>query len=706
MIGATDRLAHSCATHLGHINIKSRAPTGGTSVNLVHLPYGENVNNSSGNPVAENEWRYDEPNSGTPTNDPGIVGHSSNYGTGYITRGNVTDTYAWLGSGTYLNTESAVYDIAGNLTYRQDADGNALTYAYNGDGQDMYAFPTSVRNGLGYTTSAVYAYNAGKPASVTDASSNTTQFVYNDGLDRVTQISEPSGAQSNLSYYPNAPTPYGTIIASAVAHDQTTAGDKAMLQSTMIDGLGRPIAHLTQQDASHYIVVGQSYDAAGRVSSTANPSVYSSTGSSFSSSDGLNYATALGYDTLGRTISVKTPDGNTTATAYSGNAVTVTDPTTRANKQVLDGLGRVSNVYEDVSNTNLQTQYTYNAAGSLTGVLKCSASGCSSGQSRSFVYDAAQRLIQANNPESGIFNYSFTLSGANHIALQSRTDPRGYTTTYGHDAMDELTGLTYNDGTTNATFSCSPIGNLSQSSNGNVVNHYTSFDGDGRITASNVQMQGVSYTFTYGYDLAGDLIKEIYPSGRTVNTAFDITPRPLTVNGVAAGTTTKYVQSSGYYPDGHVQFWQYASNLWNWQNVDNMLRPWQGWATMNNNGNNWMFYVYNGFDTNSDVIGGNEGFGPAVPFNSMTFFDDQYEYDGLKRLFKITDTNYARQYSWDVFGNPSVTSGLVISGLVPQSPNGSNPLGVARDGKLQKSRHKRRRLGVGRSRKQGQNGNS
>jgi YD repeat-containing protein len=170
-------------------------------------------------------------------------------------------------------------------------------------------------------------------------------------------------------------------------------------------------------------------------------------------------------------VSVKTPDGNTTTTAYSGNNITVTDPTGRATRQTLDGLGRVSNVYEDASNTNLQTQYTYNAAGSLTAVLKCAASGCSSGQSRSFVYDAAQRLIQAINPESGIFNYSYAVNGTNHIAQQSRTDPRGHTTTYSYDAMDELTGITYNDGTPNATFSYSPIGTVTQSKNGNVVNN-------------------------------------------------------------------------------------------------------------------------------------------------------------------------------------------------------------------------------------------
>jgi hypothetical protein len=77
------------------------------------------------------------------------------------------------------------------------------------------------------------------------------------------------------------------------------------------------------------------------------------------------------------------------------------------------------------------------------------------------------------------------------------------------------------------------------------------------------------------------------------------------------------------------------------------------------------------------VVSANEGFGPAVPWNSLTFFNDQYQYDGLKRVFKITDTNYTRQYSWDAFGNPSLTSGLLMSALTPQSSNGSNPYNPA-----------------------------
>jgi hypothetical protein len=45
---------------------------------------------------------------------------------------------------------------------------------------------------------------------------------------------------------------------------------------------------------------------------------------------------------------------------------------------------------------------------------------------------------------------------------------------------------------------------------------------------------------------------------------------------------------------------------------------------MNNNGNNWMFIAYYGFDTNGDVISQTEGYGPAVPWNSMSFITDQW----------------------------------------------------------------------------------
>jgi YD repeat-containing protein len=99
------------------------------------------------------------------------------------------------------------------------------------------------------------------------------------------------------------------------------------------------------------------------------------------------------------------------------------------------------------------------------------------------------------------------------LSLQSRTDPRGITTGYSYDAAGRTTRLSYSDGTY-AAFAYDASGNLTQSANANVVNNYTSYDGNNRVTASNVQVAGQTYNFSYGYDLAGDLTSETYPSGR------------------------------------------------------------------------------------------------------------------------------------------------------------------------------------------------
>jgi|GEM_PF-1012891 len=639
-----------------------------STVNLVHLPYATYTKDGNLNPVAETDWRYDEY---TPSDDPGILAHSSAYGTSFNVRGNVTSTYGWLNGSSSLVRSRLNFDIAGNVTLSSTADGQGISYMYT-DGTNLFAFPTKATDTLGNASSAGYDYNAGQAVSVTDAANRTTIFSYADPFNRMLQRKDATNAQTNMTY------PTGSQLNTTTAkYDKTTSGDGASLSATVTDGLGRIYEQLTLADSSHYIVNARTFDAAGRVNQTANPSLY--TISPFQNSDGLNYATSYGYDALGRVTSVKTPDGNTTTTTYSGNNTDVVDPTNRDTRTATDALGRVTFVFEDFKGSMLQTQNTYNAAGSLTKVLKCSASGCSSGQTRTFTYDAMQRLTQAVNPESGTYQYSYTDgNGVSRLALQKRTDARGNTSLYGYDAMDRLKTITYNDGTPTASYMYDPTNLLTQSKNGNVTNNYTAFDGAGRVTASNVQMQGQTFTFGYHYDLSGNLTQETYPSGHVMNMTSDIVNRPQTESGVVSGTTTNYVQSAGYFPDGQVQFWQYGSNLWSWQTVDSMRRPWQAWATQNNNGNNWMFYDYYGFDTNSSVVSANEGFGTGVPFNSMTFMNDQYQYDGLKRLFKVTDTNYSRQYSWDEFGNLSLTqnSGVTLSGLTPYN-NGTNPYNTA-----------------------------
>ncbi len=381
-----------------------------------------------------------------------------------------------------------------------------------------------------------------------------------------------------------------------------------------------------------------------------------------------------------------TPFGNpgqgvttqTTNIAYQGNTTTVTDPAKAVKQTTNDVFGHVASVIEDVGNSNFQTNYFYDPLGDLTNVMKCAAgysgSNCPSGQLRTFVYDGLGRLTSANNPESNTFTYSYVDSyGNNRLALQSRTDPRNITAAYSYDGAGRTVGIGYNDGITpSATYSYDAAGRLTKSSTGYVVNNYTSFDGNGRVLKSNVQINGGDpYTFQYAYDLAGDVISETYPTGRVLNTTYDIAARPATMT--AQGAAKPYVVQAGYWPSGAGYYWQYGNNLYPVEGYSAQLMPWYTNAALNNDGNSYLMAL--GISRNPDgtVQQTAEAFGSAGAYNSLTFLYQNYNYDRLKRLLSVVDTNYSRGFNYDEFGNMSVSEDGTIavkSGLTPQSGGG------------------------------------
>jgi YD repeat-containing protein len=305
----------------------TNATFSGTGSYLVQLPYYRIVYDGGGNQVAETSWHYDE----NPVQDaPGISGHDSNYGTGWNTRGNATSEWQWLknqsGSWTAVGT-IRTFDIAGNVLAQQDPNGNATTFAYNDDGANEYAFPTSIRNALGQTTRIVYDYYLGKPVQTTDASGTSTDFSYNDPLDRVTQVLRAAGAgglenQTNYSY----PTPNQVTIKQ----DQKTEGDGALSTAQLFDGLGRESATQQSESSSSFIEIDKSYDALGRMYTVSNP---------YRPGDSIALTIYL-YDTLGRTTSVTTPDGAVTSTSYSGQYQVVNDAAGKSKRYWYDAAER------------------------------------------------------------------------------------------------------------------------------------------------------------------------------------------------------------------------------------------------------------------------------------------------------------------------------------------------------------------------------
>jgi YD repeat-containing protein len=126
------------------------------------------------------------------------------------------------------------------------------------------------------------------------------------------------------------------------------------------------------------------------------------------------------YDALNRVIKVTHSDSSYSQVAYGsgtqlcsastygyGYATLNTDESGNQRRSFTDALGRVIEVDEpDPSNGNsltLNTCYTYDAQGNLTGVVQAN-------ETRSYSYDGLSRLTQSTTPEGGTTHYYYTIS--------------------------------------------------------------------------------------------------------------------------------------------------------------------------------------------------------------------------------------------------------------------------------------------------------
>ena len=190
-------------------------------------------------------------------------------------------------------------------------------------------------------------------------------------------------------------------------------------------------------------------------------------------------------------------------------------------------------------------------------------------------------LVTATNPETGETCYGL-ISGATCTEkydgngnLLNKTDSRGVITTYSYDALNRMATKSYvvpasTSPTPFVTFTYDAsnpnrddstcnynLGRLTGVFTGSItldgtlaippVAENTYYDALGRPCASQQQQQlgsGPWWTFVYGYNLAGALKSESYPSGRSaLTTSFDGQNRPMDLTGVSP---TTYVRLALY----------------------------------------------------------------------------------------------------------------------------------------------------------------
>ena len=238
------------------------------------------------------------------------------------------------------------------------------------------------------------------------------------------------------------------------------------------------------------------------------------------------------------------------------------------------------------------TSYAYDALDNLTRVTQGS-------QSRTFGYDSLGRLLCASNPESRVGSAACSAatlptSGVdryvydNNSNLTRHTNTRGVAANTAYDALNRPTGINYSDTTPDVTFcydgkdfsgsACTTTqvvgkkGRLTAARSTVSTTRYTSFDKLGRVKGSSQQTGSTTYSFSYGYNKAGGLETQTYPSGLLVKTCYDAAGR---ISGVSDNATpaATFASGFGYAPHGALAELKLGNNLYEYRDYNTRLQP-------------------------------------------------------------------------------------------------------------------------------------
>ncbi len=318
----------------------------------------KSVYDGGNNLVASTQYSYDT-TSITPTS--GVPQHDTNYSSSNTVRGNPTIVSRWLNTTSSSLTTTNYYNDVGNLVQTTDPAGHTYTLSYadnftDGTNRNSQGYLTSVTspatNGVNHVegkqyywytglTAAVCGQNAPSPGTCSNLQSipapDYASYTY-DLMGRPLSVTHGDGGTTAFTFSDLTSTSTPITVSSNSAID----GSNTLVNTAVIDGLGRVSQTQLNSDPDGVDYVDTTYDSAGRKSTVSNPHRSSS-----SSTDGI---TTYNYDGLSRTTQVIPPDGsasaNNVATLYSGNTVIVTDQAGKQRRSVTDGLGRLIEVDE------------------------------------------------------------------------------------------------------------------------------------------------------------------------------------------------------------------------------------------------------------------------------------------------------------------------------------------------------------------------
>ncbi len=540
-------------TQFGHNTaVDQTSVTGpdGTTVNMTYDAKGNVLTASVPALDATKTFSYDAQNNPTSVTD--ARGTLTTYG--YDANGNTTSivqdgttvaSYTYNPSGQPLtltdgrnNTTTYTYETNGNLASETDPLGNKTTYAYDSAGR-MTSKVTPRGNVQGADPNQyrwTYTYDtAGRPLTETDPLGNTTTYAYDDAGNQ-TSVTDPRGNVTTTAYdAANRPTSVTAPDAGGTSYTYDTVGNKL----TETDPRGKTTTSTYDADnrlASMTTPLGNkttyAYDASSNLIRQFEPR------GNVQGADPDDYDTLYTYDAAGRLLTETDPLGNTTTYVYDkvGNRTSVTDANSHTTTYAYDGKNRLTSV---TAPGEAVTAYTYDANGNL--LTRTDPND----HVTSYAYDAANRLTSMTLPLSRQWTYAYDADG-NRISQvdangNATPTPGDGTTSYTYDRAGRLSAIDYSDSTPDVTFTYDAAGNRTQTTDGAGTQTYA-YDNVNRLAS----VTRAADTFSYVYDLAGNITRRTYPDATVVDYGYDDDSRLASVT--SAGQTTSYA----YDPAGNL----------------------------------------------------------------------------------------------------------------------------------------------------------
>jgi len=427
------------------------------------------------------------------------------------------------GPATYSATTTYGYNSIGQLTSKTDFSGLpqniVTTYSYNSlgnrtgetvtpagmpvrsgtstfDTKGRFALTTT--NALGQTATATFDAKWGKLLSETGIDGLTTSYNY-DAFGRLLTTITPQGWIITESYGWDVNSSAGTI------HYHRTSHPGKPDVKIWYDLLDREKITQVEGFQNQWITTQKSYDARGNVVTSTDP---------YKSGEPImtNYNS---YDDYNRLITVANTFGTTSITYnYSIDGyltTTTTNPAGQVSSKITDASGKIVSA-TDYGGT---LTYTYNSQGKVTQVNQGSILLALN------EYDNYARQTKLTDINAGVTQYGYDALGQ----MITQINALNQSTTFSYDLIGRVTQRVGPEGTTISEYFATGSGastNKIKKTTGfsGSFNEYT-YDTYGRIATQKTTVDAIAHTTTYGYNTYSDLTSTAYPSGFTVNAAYD-----------------------------------------------------------------------------------------------------------------------------------------------------------------------------------------